>query len=191
MPGSRGRPRSSAIDDAVRRAVVQLLAEHGYVAMSVERVAATAGVAKTAIYRRWASKAELVFAMAIHSEALEPAEDRGSLAADLRVLTERVVALLADPVAVQALPGLLADLRGDPSLAQRFQAVFVSAERRLIQTLLDRAARRGELSAPVDAADVHAQLLGSAFAWVFLFQGDLPPDLSGRIATAVLITLQK
>jgi len=188
---SRGRPRSAAVDEALARAVCRLLTDQGYAAMSIEQVASVAKVAKTAIYRRWASKAEMVFAVVIHDEAIELPADQGTLAGDLRVLTERVVALLGTPAARHDLPGLLADLRGDPVLAKRFHASFIEAERQLIESLLRRSVRRGELTEQPAPADVHAQLLGTAFAWIFLLTDTPPADLASRIASSVLATLQR
>lgn len=191
MSVTRGRPRSSSIDVAVSQAVHHLLATRGYSALSIEQVARAAGVGKAAIYRRWASKAEMVFALVVHDAAIEAPADQGSLAGDLRVLTERVVAVLSAPAARHCLPGLLADLHDDPALAARFKASFIGAERRLVQTLLKRATARGELSGQPDPADVHAQLLGTAFTWIVLVNDEPPPDLARRIASAVLATLTK
>src|SRR6185437_9456863 len=53
---ARGRPRSQEADRAILTATVELLAERGLAAMSIEEVAARAGVGKTTIYRRWPSK---------------------------------------------------------------------------------------------------------------------------------------
>ncbi len=169
----------------------RLLEDRGYAAMSIEQVASTAKVAKTAIYRRWASKAEMVFTLAIHGEAIEEPADQGSLAEDLRVLTNRVVALLSAPAARQALPGLLADLRGDPLLSRRFHSCFIEAERRLVEVLLNRAVQRGELARAPDPADLHAQLLGTAFAWIFLLDEEPPPELANQISASALATLQR
>lgn len=187
----RGRPRSLAVDEAVSHAVVRLLEDGGYAAMSIEQVAATAKVAKTAIYRRWASKAEMVFALVIHGEAVEGAADQGSLAEDVRVLSKRVVALLSAPAARQALPGLIADLRSDPLLAKRFHSSFIEAQRGVVEVLLNRAVQRGELVRAPDPADVHAQLLGTAFAWIFLLGEEPFPDLPRRISANVLASLQR
>lgn len=172
-------------------AVVRLLADKGYAAMSIEQVASMANVAKTAIYRRWGSKAEMVFAVAVHGESIDPLPDSGSLAIDVGRLAERVVALLSMPAARQAMPGLLSDLRGNAVLAERFEDVFIAAERRLIEGVLHRARLRGDLVSGVDPADVHAQLLGTAFAWLFLMGGQPPDDVARRITAALLATLEK
>lgn len=169
----------------------RLLEDDGYAAMSIEQVASTAKVAKTAIYRRWASKAEMVFALVIHGETIEGAADQGSLAADVRALSKRVVALLSAPAARQALPGLIADLRGDPLLARRFHSSFIEAERGLVEVLLNRAVQRGELVRAADPADVHAQLLGTAFAWIFLLEEEPRPELPNQISANVLASLQR
>ncbi len=191
MPGSRGRPRSSSIDAAVSLAVHDLLAARGYSALSIEQVAQAAGVGKAAIYRRWASKAEMVFALVVHGAAIDAPADQGTLAEDLRALAERVIAVLSAPAARQALPGLLADVQIDPLLAKRFHACFIGAERRIVAVLLDRSAARGELSTRADPADVHAQLLGTAFSWIVLMADEPPPDLARRITSALLTTLTK
>jgi len=55
-----GRPRSAQADRAIIDAIVDLLVNRGYREVTIEAVAARAGVAKTTIYRRWPSKAEMV-----------------------------------------------------------------------------------------------------------------------------------
>jgi len=175
MEPVRGRPRSPAADAAVSRAVLELLDRVGYTAMSVEQVAVSAGVAKATIYRRWASKAEMVF---------------GALAGDLAALVRRVVTLLSAPAARQALPGLLADLRRDPLLAERFQATVIQSQREVVAAILQRAVARGELRGQPDAAAVHAQLLGTVFGWLHLMFSDPPDDLADQVTEALLAALQ-
>ena len=59
VPGRRGRPRSEEADRAILAAATQLLAERGLGGMSMEEVAARAGVAKATVYRRWGSRGAL------------------------------------------------------------------------------------------------------------------------------------
>ena len=58
-PARVGRPRSAEADDAILDAALDQFCDYGYDGLSVERVAAGAGVAKTTIYRRWANAADL------------------------------------------------------------------------------------------------------------------------------------
>lgn len=191
MNPSGGRPRSAAVDVAVSRAVHELLAIGGYQTLSIERVAAAAKVGKATIYRRWRSKAEMVFALVIHDEAITPLPDYGTLERDLRALVEHVIALVSAPGARDCLPGLLADLRSDPPLAKRFHDSYIAAERRVVEGLLGRAVARGELAVPGDSAGVHAQLLGTVFAWIFLVAEAPPDDLADRISRSLLANLTR
>ena len=65
-PRGRGRPRSAENDDAILDAAAALLRELGYARMSMEGVAAAAGVSKPTLYLRYASKSELVVAVLVH-----------------------------------------------------------------------------------------------------------------------------
>jgi AcrR family transcriptional regulator len=91
----RGRPRSGEAERAILDATVALYAERGMAGLSVEAVAARAGVAKTTIYRRWPSKEELVLAAvtAARGPAADPPGE--SVRADLLFLLGRV--RVADP----------------------------------------------------------------------------------------------
>lgn len=185
MVTTRGRPRSSQIDVAVRGAVQMALIEHGYVNTSIDMVAAAAGVAKTSIYRRWASKAELVFDALIHNRDITTPADTGSFAGDIEVLIDLVLASLGGPLSLRTVPALLVDLRADPALARRFELVFIQAEHDLVAAILDRAVLRGEFVRRPDPSDVHAQLLGTVFAWLFLTGGP-PDDASSRLSLAIV-----
>ena len=61
-PRLPGRPRDPEVDRAILSATLRLLGEQGYAGMSVDAVAAAAGVGKTTIYRRFATKADLATA---------------------------------------------------------------------------------------------------------------------------------
>jgi len=58
-PARRGRPRSEQADRAILAAAAEVLAERGLAGMSIEEVAARAGVGKATIYRRWNSRGTL------------------------------------------------------------------------------------------------------------------------------------
>lgn len=94
-----GRPRSAVVHDAILSAVRDLLVENGYADVSMDRVAARAGVGKQTVYRRWPSKAPLVADAVLDawpggSVALP---DNGDIAEDLVVWLEGQAAILADP----------------------------------------------------------------------------------------------
>ena len=190
-----GRPRDSRVDHAVLAATRDLLAETGYAALTMDAVAARAGIGKAAIYRRYTTKQEMIFAAAIHGRALPIPADAGSLRDDLTLLIGDIVASLTGPVTAAALPGLFADLTTAPALAARFAETFITAERAYIGEVLDRAQRRGELAHRPDLETVHALLLGPVFAWLFMFgkpaRRDLPATLAGLIAAALTTSTQR
>ncbi|MFI6304749.1 TetR/AcrR family transcriptional regulator [Amycolatopsis thailandensis] len=179
---ARGRPREEGIDDAVREAVRALLTESGYRRCTIDSVAARAGVGKAAVYRRWRSKAELVFAAVIHPVELEPPEDTGSLRGDVAAVLGVIQSSLDGPEVKSALPSLLADVRADPALEARFGEVFLARERGYLVLMLERAVARGELSRRPDPALVHAILLGPVLTWLHLFT-EKPP--SGGLAASL------
>lgn len=184
-----GRPRDSRVDHAILAATRELLAEVGYAALTMDAVAARAGIGKAAIYRRYATRQEMVFAAAVHGRALTIPADTGSLRGDLTLLVRDIVASLGGPVTSAALPGLFADVTRDPGLAARFAETFVAAEQAYISEVLDRAGRRGELVRRPGLEVVHALLLGPVFAWVFLLgrpaRHDLPDTLAELVTAAL------
>ncbi|MFE4259727.1 TetR/AcrR family transcriptional regulator [Streptomyces sp. NPDC056883] len=181
-----GRPRDSRVDDAIRDAVRELVLDVGYAALTVDAVAARARVGKAAIYRRHASRGELVFSALVHGRETRPLPDTGSLTGDLAALAQLILGIFSDPVVAAATPGLLADLKQQPDIAARFQETFIAGERVQVADLLERAFVRGELAARADPALVHATVLGTAFAWVFLLAQPPTPALVPRIAAVAL-----
>ncbi|MEV4113220.1 TetR/AcrR family transcriptional regulator [Nonomuraea sp. NPDC049695] len=185
-----GRPRDGRVDGAIAAAARELLAEQGYAQLTVDAVAARAGVGKAAIYRRHATKQAMIFAAVMHDLELETPPDAGSLAADLAAVT-RVIAttLTAPPPGV--VPGMLADVHADEGMAAAFAETFVQAERDCVTEVLDRAVGRGELPHRPDPARVHAMLLGPIFAWLFLLLEERArlPELAEALAADVAHSL--
>ena len=169
-----GRPRESRVDVALLQATRELLAERGYERLTVDAVAARGGVGKAAIYRRYGSKAEMVFAATVHALEIEPPADTGSLEGDLRALAGTIAANTGHPAALQVAPALIAELAHDPGLATRFQEVFLSGELAVVEVIAQRALRRGELDHPPDPMLVNLLLIGPIFAALFAYH--LPVD---------------
>lgn len=179
------RPRKPGADTAIVEATQQLLLEQGYGGVSVEGVAARAGVAKTTVYRRWVSKAELVFEAAIHHSRLGRPPDTGSLTGDLAAVAAIIVRSLSRPVAAAALPGLMADLRSDQALRDRVVDRFIGAERAWIATIVDRACSRGEVARSPDPDLVLDLLVGPVFSRTFLTGRSASREFGERLAAVV------
>src|ERR1022692_3855482 len=83
---SRGRPCSASVDEALAKAALEEFMVRGYHAMSMESIAARAGVSKVSLYRRWKSKLAVVTEVLRLLSQTAPVEDHGSFEADIRAL---------------------------------------------------------------------------------------------------------
>ncbi|NVN52472.1 TetR/AcrR family transcriptional regulator [Mycolicibacterium hippocampi] len=155
-----GRPRDPRIDAAILRATADLLVEIGYSNVTMAAVAERAGTTKTALYRRWSSKAELVHEAAFPSTPTAMQAAPGDIAADLRAMVEATRDVFISPVVRAALPGLLAEMSADTELSGRVMARF-SDVFGAVHTRLNDAIDRGEVRAGVDPGRL-VDLIGGA-----------------------------
>jgi AcrR family transcriptional regulator len=163
-----GRPRDLEIDAAILVAARELLAEVGYAQVTMDATAARAGTSKAAIYRRFKSKAELLFAAAVHGTDMELPADSGSLRGDLLALGRRIRSDMSSPAAHEVAPQVLAEISRSPEVSRRLRSVFVASERHEIEAILDRAVRRKELSRMPNVETVHRLLGGPLFFTIFV-----------------------
>ena len=172
-----GRPRSPEAHAAILRAALELAVEGGLRGLSMEAIAARAGVGKATIYRRWKSKEEL-FAEAIASIAVNPdVPDTGSVRGDFEAASSAAVERMA-PEAFRVLPRLLADAADDPELLAALHTALVRPRRAAIGAVLRRGIERGELRADIDVDLISDMLIGPLIARVLLSGGD-PHALDG------------
>ncbi|WP_370420910.1 TetR/AcrR family transcriptional regulator [Streptomyces sp. QH1-20] len=162
------------MDDKILRATRELIDEVGYPALTVDQVATRAGVGKAAIYRRYASKAEMAFDATLHEQPLPPFTGTGSLHGDLLALVRAFHVRMATPAARQLTPALISELAGNPELDARFQDTFLAAEQACFAEIIEQAVARGELAGAVDPATAHVLLLGSLASALYIL--NLPVD---------------
>jgi AcrR family transcriptional regulator len=150
----RGRPRSPELDAAILDAALRLLTAEGYARMSMDAVAADAGVGKATIYLRYRGKADLATAaLARLRESGRPAPT-GDLRADL-VAQLRQLRTNAERVSAMALVGTcLTEEQHTPELLTLFRERTLRPRRGLLRELLDagRASGRIDRDADIDAA---------------------------------------
>jgi AcrR family transcriptional regulator len=136
------------ITSAITDAVLDELAEHGYGRLSMEAVARRAGVGKSALYRRWPSKQDMVIAvLSEFSVPLAEVPDTGSLRQDLLATLHAVHDWLTHPRFATILPDLTAEAGRNPALAEAIHATIGQPRRELGALTLRRAIERGELPA--------------------------------------------
>ena len=155
-PASR---RSARAHRAILTATTDLLAEAGYRALTIEGVAARAGVAKTTVYRWWPTKPALVTEAVSLALPMPAQPDTGDLRHDLLVAVRRAMHTIARTPAGAVIPALAADVMSDPQLAEQFRNQLIRPRRSAVVDVLRRAAARGELPRQVDTdllLDVYA-----------------------------------
>jgi AcrR family transcriptional regulator len=135
---------------AVLAATLDELVERGYAAMTVQGVAARAGVHKTSLYRRWSSKGALLAdALLATSAPAPPAPDTGALRTDLFGLWRTVPPGRGGPDRTVAISRALAAAAADPDVAA-VHALLWQRRLDLVTTAVDRAVARGELPPGAD-----------------------------------------
>src|SRR5262249_5520961 len=159
----RGRPRSQEADRAILTAAADLLAERGLAAMSIEEVAARAGVGKTTIYRRWPSKGLLALDAFVTSFREEqPLPDTGTLRGDLLQALHTWVRAVTQTTMGPMLTGLIAEAQHDTELRGAWRDRGLEPLRQQHRIMLDRAIARGEIAATVDRDVVLDLFFGAA-----------------------------
>jgi AcrR family transcriptional regulator len=166
-----GRPRSPEAHAAILRAALELALEGGLRGLSMEAIAARAGVGKATIYRRWKTK-EALFAEALHTIALNPeAPDTGSVRGDFAAASGAAIERMT-PDAFRIIPRLLADAAGDPELLEALQAALLRPRQAIVADILRRGVERGELRADLDVELAAEILIGSGIARALVSGGD-------------------
>ena len=168
-----GRPRDARADAAIRQATLELLLEVGYRGLAMEAVAARAGVGKTTVYRRFASKRELVAAqLAGLQEGLE-LPDTGRLLTDYFALATQATRQETAFEIGRLVPRLVVEAADDPQLLELVRANLVTPRRELLKALLRRGVERGELRADLDLEEAIDMLVGPIVYRVLLSGGDM------------------
>jgi AcrR family transcriptional regulator len=189
-PRQCGRPRDPKLDGAILSAALQLLADGGYDALTIEAVAASAGVGKASVYRRWTGKEELVIeAVASLVEQPEPVVGAG-VRDELVTLLEAVRRKSDSSLAGKIFPRLVGASAENPELMRRYREQVLDPRRRRFLDVLQRGVREGLVRVDVEL-DHAVDLLVGPMAYRNLIRNDPPPgpDLAGRIVDDVLLAL--
>jgi AcrR family transcriptional regulator len=183
----RGRPRSQEADRAILTATVELLADRGLSAMSIEEVAARAGVGKTTIYRRWPSKGLLALDAFVASFREEqPPNDTGTLRGDLLAALRAWVRAVTQTPMGPMLTSLIAEAQHDPELRGAWRDRVLEPLRVQHRIMLDRAIERGEIPASVDRDVVLDLFFGAAEHRLLLGHLPMTDTFIGTVVDVIL-----
>jgi AcrR family transcriptional regulator len=139
------RRRGRALEEAIYRAALDELAEYGFDGLSIERIAHRAGTGKSAVYRRWATKLDLVVAtLADAFPAPGPATTTGDLRTDLLQFHKRMAEALGGTLG-SALRANVGQHHQHPELAAALQEQILAPRHRILGELLTAGVERGEV----------------------------------------------
>ncbi|GAA3518641.1 TetR/AcrR family transcriptional regulator [Actinocatenispora rupis] len=180
-----GRRRNEAARQAVLDAALRVVARPD-VALSVESIAAEAGVGKQTIYRWWPGKyAVLLDAVAARATRDVPEPDTGSLLGDLTdFLTATFRGADRGPTAA-ALRALVVAAQGNPD-THEVLAAFVGARRDALRALLVRGRDRGELATDADLDVLVDQAYGLLWYRLLLRHAPLTGDVAASLARSLV-----
>jgi AcrR family transcriptional regulator len=182
----RGRPRDPALGEAILSATRELLVEVGYASLTIEGVAARAGVAKPTIYRRWPVKGALVSEAVFGKTKAMPMPDTGDVASDLRIIVGWGVDEFTAPEARAALPGLVTELQSESEVRRLFQERVLEPEYARVRQVLEGAQRRGEIRKDVDLELLMDVFVGTVFSRAVLLDHPLDDRLVDELVDLAL-----
>ncbi|MHB1390916.1 MAG: TetR/AcrR family transcriptional regulator [Thermoleophilia bacterium] len=161
---ARGRPRSSRADTAILRAALDQMQDGGYTRMTMESVAAMAGVSKATVYRRYRSKEDLATAAVDRLTETLTAPDTGDIRADLTALFAGMHGNLSGRRRMAVIGTLLVEEKQNPELMRLFRERVIAPRRLRITTMLKRGIMDGRLRPGIEPEQVADCLIGSYFA---------------------------
>jgi len=187
MPeGRRGAPRSEAARLAILEATAALFAERGYDHLSIEGIAARAGVGKQTVYRWWSGKSALIAECLLEGMLLPERfvlADSGDLRDDLTAWLTEVLSVLEGPAGEGLFRSLIAAATENADVGSRLRESL--ADPRLFATRLRDARASGELRADLPIDDVSETVIG---ALIFRALAGAPSDagFAARLVDLVL-----
>ncbi|MCX4581592.1 TetR/AcrR family transcriptional regulator [Streptomyces sp. NBC_01481] len=156
-------------------AVLDLLREVGYDALTMDAVAARTRSSKATLYRQWRSKPELVVKALRHNQPVSVADiDTGTLRGDFHAMLERTDDCQMEKDSA-LMRGLAQAVHGNPDLHRALRELLIEPEITGLDTLLRRAVERGEVSVDNRAIDFVPHMLIGAFVGRQLIE-DRTPD---------------
>ncbi|MEU6728825.1 TetR/AcrR family transcriptional regulator [Nonomuraea wenchangensis] len=183
--------RSQRSRQAILTAARELVSEVGYAKLSIEAIAARAGVGKQTIYRWWPSKGAVVLDAFLALSEGGPEQDMalpdtGDLEADLKTVMRATVAEFADPAFEGPVRALNLEIINDPALAAQYREKLAGPVDEAKKERLRSAQKAGQLAAGADL-DLALELLYAPLYQRWLLRsGPLTPQYADALVDAFL-----
>jgi AcrR family transcriptional regulator len=182
--------RSEQARIAVLEAADDLLAERGLAGVTIEGIAARAGVAKQTIYRWWGSKSDILFdALIADADEHFIIPGHGDLGRDLRDYLGQLAAFLTTTDAGAVFRALAGQAQHDPAVAARFQAEVLVPQQERDSAPFLAAIERGQLAACTDIDLAVDQLVGPVYYRVLITGGSVTAPFTDALVDRYLAGL--
>jgi AcrR family transcriptional regulator len=171
---------------AILDATTELLSEVGYSQLTIEGVAARAGVGKATVYRWWPSKGSLAIEAVSRNLSQPTSRATGDIRKDVLVAIERTIEVLARSPQGAVITALTADLVNDPVLAQQFRDQILQPRRSLVLEVIRGAMDRGELPADLDSELLMDIYVGAVFYRVLVSAEPVTDALAEQLVSLII-----
>jgi len=186
----RGRPRDPQTQRDIMAATRRLLSSEGYDGVSIDGIAREAGVSRPTVYRRWPSKAHVVFdAVFGDPEEADFVAPSGDFEVDLRRFIGGVLDFWREPVVEAAALGILAERHRDPDLHIRTQQLLTERTFTAFAGLAASGIEQGILRPDLEVQELCEMLIGTTFYAVQVqYRTDSADfdDLANKLCSLVL-----
>lgn len=181
-----GRPRSSTSHAAILAAALKLLRQKGYRSVTIEGIAAEAGVGKQTIYRWWPSKAAVVLeAFARYTAGRITMPDTGDVKGDMEALLVQAFDMLTRESG-QLVRSLMSEALLDDKFAVSMRDIFIAGRRSVLREILNKGIERGEVASGADIELTIDLVYGPM--WYRLLNKHAPLDLKFAEQLSEMIT---
>lgn len=181
--------RATRVREAVHRAVIDVVAEHGVDKVGIPEISRRAGVRDSSIYRRWGTRENLILdALLTASERTLPVPDTGTLHGDLSALATALIDYLDAPLGqglARALPFSV-----DSEEVSEARKTFWNSRYRATEVIFSRAVARGDLPPDTDARAAIELLIAPIHFRKLLTHERLDAEFARGLATYVIRALQ-
>lgn len=178
---SRGRPRNQQTHDAILEAARSLLRSEGELRFSMEKVASSAGVSKSSIYRRWPTKGALLVELYMEGFSEVVQEDARSFRNEIKRYLLATVERLRDPLWRSILCSLLAEAQYDPSTSELLRERVLAPRRAAGLALLSNAQKRQQIPDGIDHELVLDLLFGPLWYRLLFAHGPIDSEFVERL----------
>ena len=181
-----GRPRSESSKIAILNATIDLLKKSGYSTLTIEAIAAHAGVGKATIYRWWANKSFLVFdaflmSTETHMYFLEKTSIRENFRQQLHTLANVLNGTLG-----RTMIALVAESGEDSELAKAFYTNYLNPRREDAKMILERAIAQGEIQSTINIDVASDMLYGPIYFRILIYKKKVDAEFIDTLVDQVM-----